>query len=372
MIVSVLAALALAAAPAAAKGPLDRKLDNALDRIVASNNGPPGLSVLMRTGHGREYLTRGTANVKTGRKPAVRDHYRIASIAKAYNGAVALALADRGLISLDDTVGEWLPGVLPFGNDVTIGQALHHTGGLPDYIRSEAFVDQFTADPTAYVSPMDLLGFVRDTPLDFPPGAKYHYSDTDNIVVGLIAERATGLSYEAALRRYVYRPLGLTETTLPRTVKMPKPFIHGYEIEPGKDPDDVSHLLNPAGAWASGGIVSTADEVGRFFRAYVGARLFSPLTRSLQRDFIAGSSSPPGPGTNDAGLAVFRYRTGCGSVFGHTGSFPGYRLFAASSSNGRRSVVFTVNAQIVPGDGSPQVSDLIRRAQRLAVCKILG
>jgi D-alanyl-D-alanine carboxypeptidase len=58
-------------------------------------------------------------------------------------------------------------------------------------------------------------------------------------------------------------------------------------------------------------------------------------------------------------------------VFGHTGSFPGYRLFAASSGDGRRSVVFTVNSQIVPGSGSPQVSDLIRRAQRLAVCKIL-
>jgi len=327
--------------------------------------------VLMRTRHGREFITRGTANTRTGRRPAIRDHYRIASMAKSFNGAVALALADRGLISLDDTVGEWLPGVLPYGSGVTIAEALHHTGGLPDYIRSPEFIDRFTADPRAYISPPELLAFVRNTPLDFPPGTKYHYSDTDNIVVGLIVERATGLSYEGALRRYVYRPLGLSETSLPRTVRMPKPYIHGYEVEHGKA-DDVTKLLNPAGAWASGGIVSTAAEVGRFFRAYVGARLFSRFTRSLQRDFLAGSSSPPGPGTNDAGLAVFRYRTKCGSVFGHTGSFPGYRLFAASSGNGKRSVVFTVNAQIVPGSGPPAVSDLIRRAQRLAVCKVLG
>ncbi len=360
-----------AAAPAAASS-IDRKLENALDRIVATPHGPPGLSVLMRTGHGREFITRGTANVKTGRRPTPRDHYRIASMAKAFNGAVALALVDGGVISLDDTVGEWLPGVLPNADAVTVGQALHHTGGLPDYIRSKAFIDRFQADPTAYFSPMDLVGFVRDDPLDFPPGSKYHYSDTDNVVVGLIAERATGRSYEALLRRYVYRPLGLEETSLPRNVKLPKPFMHGYDIDPPNDPDDISHLLNPSGAWASGGIVSTPPEVGRFFRAYVGARLFSPLTRSLQRTFVAGSSSPPGPGTNDAGLAVFRYRTSCGAVFGHTGSFPGYRVFAASNGNGRRSVVFTVNAQIVPGSGSPQVSDLIRRAQRLAVCKVLG
>jgi D-alanyl-D-alanine carboxypeptidase len=170
----------------------------------------------------------------------------------------------------------------------------------------------------------------------------------------------------------VYRPLGLEETSLPDTVRMPKPFLRGYEPIPGEEPEDVSTLINPAGAWASGGIVSTPNEVGRFFRAYASARLFSPGTRRLQRDFVRGESSPPGPGSNDAGLGIFRYRSDCGTVFGHTGSFPGYRMFAASNGNGRRSVVFGVNAQIVPGSGSQEVSDLIRRAQRLAVCKVLG
>ena len=369
---TVAAVAGAAASTAAAKAPIDRKLDRALDRIVASENGPPGLSVLLRTDQGREYITRGTANTKSGRRPAANDHYRIASMAKSFNGAIALALVQDGILSLDDTVGEWLPGALPYGAGVTIGQALQHTGGLPDYIRAKPFIDQFTADPAAYISPPELIEFVRDQPLDFIPGSKYHYSDTDNIVVGLIAERATGLSYDALLQRHVYGPLGLTRTTLPVTVDMPKPYMHGYEVEAGQAPEDVSELVNPAGAWASGGIVSTPTEVGRFFRAYVGARLFDPATRRLQRTFALGSSSPPGPGTNEHGLGLFRYRTGCGVVFGHTGSFPGYRLFAASNGNGRRSVVFSVNAQIVPGSGSPEVSDRIRRAQRLAVCKILG
>ena len=368
-----IAALALVAvfAPSASATPIDRRLANALDRIVQSEDGPPGLSVLLRTADGREFLARGTANVKTGRRPTARDHYRIASMAKAFNGAVALALVDDGVLSLDDTLGAWIADLLPNGAPVTIGQALQHTGGLADYIRTEAFLERFQADPAAYISPQELLAFVRDAPLGFPPGSEYHYSDTDNIAVGIIAERATGLSYDQALQRYVYGPLGLTETTLPTTVAMPKPYVHGYEIEPGQPPEDVSKLINPAGAWASGGIVSTPVEVGRFFRAYVGARLFSPATRRLQRTFVAGSSSPPGPGENESGAGLFRYSTGCGTVLGHTGSFPGYRLFAASSRNGRRSVVFTVNAQIVPGSGSQKVSDLIRRAQRLAVCKLL-
>ena len=370
----IVAAVAGAGAPyaAAAKAPIDRKLDKALDRIVESPAGPPGLSVLMRTGQGREYITRGIANTKTGRRPTANDHMRIASMAKSYNGAIALALVERGVLSLDDTVGEWLPGALPYAAGVTIEQALQHTGGLPDYIRNKEFLAHLQADPAAYISPPELIEFVRDEPLDFAPGSKYHYSDTDNIVVGLIAERATGLSYDALLKQLVYRPLGLTDTSLPRTVRMPKPYLHGYEVEAGQEPEDVSEVINPAGAWASGGIVSTPIEVGRFFRAYVGARLFDPATRALQRSFVSGSSSPPGPGTNEHGLGLFRYRTDCGTVFGHTGSFPGYRLFAASNGNGRRSVVFSVNTQIVPGSGSPKVSDLIRRAQRLAVCKILG
>jgi D-alanyl-D-alanine carboxypeptidase len=73
------------------------------------------------------------------------------------------------------------------------------------------------------------------------------------------------------------------------------------------------------------------------------------------------------PGDARAGAA----RRDCGTVSGHTGSFPGYRLFAAATANGKPSVVFSVNSQIVPGQGSQEVSDLIRHAQEDAVCHAL-
>jgi D-alanyl-D-alanine carboxypeptidase len=368
VLIAALTLVAVAAPASAGAAGIDRKLNNALDQIVASKDGPPGLSVLLRTGHGREFLTRGTANTKTGRKPNPNDHMRLASMAKAYNGAVTLALVEDGFLSLDDTVGEWIPDLLPNASAVTVGQMLQHVGGLPEYIETKAFGEFINHDPRAYLSPEEILGFVRDEQLDFPPGSKYHYSDSDNIAVGIIAERASGLSYDQLLQRYVYGPLGLDETTLPVTPAMPKPYLHGYTLEANKPPEDDSELLNPAGAWASGGIVSTPVEVARFFRGYVGAKLFSHATRRLGRTFVSGNSSPPGPGENDAGLGLFRYRTDCGVVFGHTGAFPGYRMFAASTGNGRKSVVFAVNSQLT----GPQVSDLIRRAQRLAVCKILG
>jgi D-alanyl-D-alanine carboxypeptidase len=359
------------AAAAAANGSGDGRLGRALDRIVAARGGPPGMSVLIQRGDRREFLARGFADLRTRRRPTAGDHMRIASVAKAYSGAVALALVADGRLGIGDTIGARLPGLLPRAEAATLGQALQHTAGLPDYIRAPAFIARFQRDPTAYISPRELIDFVRDEPLAFTPGSRYEYSDTDNVVVGLMAEAVTGRPYERLLAREIYRPLGLTETSLPRTVRMPRPYLHGYDVAPNQGAEDVSELINPAGAWASGGIVSTPLEVARFFRAYVAGRFFGATIRRQQLRFRPGNSSPPGPGRNASGLGLFRYRTRCGTVYGHTGSFPGYRLFAAATRNGRRSVVFSANAQIVPGQGPQRISNSIRRAQLLAVCRAL-
>jgi D-alanyl-D-alanine carboxypeptidase len=366
------AALALpASATAVAPADSGEVLDAMLDRLATTPEGPPGISVLIRRGDEVDYRSRGVADVRRETRPAVGQHVRIASMAKAFSGAVALRLVARGKLDLDDTIGERLPGLLPRAKRVTLRQALHHTGGLPDYIRDEKFIKRLQSNPTGYLTPRRMVRYVRDTPLRFRPGSRYEYSDTDNIVVGLMAEAATGQSYERLLRRLVYRPLGLRQTSLPRTTRMPAPFMRGYEVAPGLPAEDVSRVINPALAWASGGVVSTAPDVSGFFGAYVGGRLFGKAQRRAQWRFRPGASSPPGPGRNSAGLGLFRYRTSCGTVYGHTGSFPGYRLFAASDARGSRTVTFFVNAQIVPGMGSSEVSNQIRAAQHAAVCHAL-
>ena len=348
-----------------------KQLRAALDEVMRAPEAPPGISVLIQRRGKKQFLRRGVSNIATRARPWRGQHYRIASMAKAVNGAVALTLVSRGRLSLDDTIGERLPGVLPLAADVTLREALHHTASLPDYIHDPAFVAELQSDPTQYMTPLELLDFVAGTQPEFGPGKRYFYSDTDNVIVGLMAEAATGESYDELLERLVYSRAGLKNTSLPITVEMPTPYMHGYEVPVGTPPEDVSEFLNPALAWASGGIVSTPNDVNRFFRAYVGGKLFKKNTRRAQANFIIGSSSPPGPGRNRAGLGLFRYKTHCGTMFGHTGSFPGYRLFAAATRNGRRSVVFTVNAQIVPGSGSQETSDLIRHAQVDAVCRAL-
>ena len=366
--------------PQPANASTNSNLNRALDRIMDVPNGPPGISMQIVKNGKSQYYRRGVGNVRTGQKPRLRERFRIASVAKAFSGAVALNLVAQGRLSLDSTIGEILPGKLPKARNVTLGEVLQHRGGLPEYIKSKGFINEVGSRPGAFVSPNHILSWVRNAKLTHRPGTRYEYSDTDNIVVGLMAQRVTGVRYIWQIRALGRKIGGLPATFLPRTVTMPGPYLRGYDITPGKRPENVSELINPSGAWASGGIVSTLPNLSRFFRAYVSGRFFGrggtrARITEAQRQWVRGESQPAGPGTNWAGMGLFRYVTKCGTVFGHTGSFPGYRVFAASSANGKRSVAFVANAQILKTTkGNPnarQVSTRIRKAQVAAVCHAL-
>jgi D-alanyl-D-alanine carboxypeptidase len=343
------------------------KLQAALDKLVEDREGPPGIAVVLTHGKQQTFLAAGVADTKSKAPPKIGDHIRIASVAKAFSSYLAVKIAERGKgFSLGETLGESIPGTLPLAEDVTVAELLQHTSGLPEYIQSKAFVAAIEKDPTAYLAPAQLTGFVKNDPLEFRPGSKYHYSDTDNIAVGLMEEAETGQSYSQLLKGIAFGPLGMKSSSLPKTVRMPAPYMHGYDVAGGKAPEDDSEVINPAGAWASGGIVSSPGDLARFLPAYVPTVLGAD--RKLPRPFRPGSSSPPGPGTNSAGIGIFRYQTKCGTVYGHTGSFPGYRLFVAANAAGTRGVVFVVNSQIVPGRGSKSVLAAIRGAQSQAIC----
>ena len=276
----------------------------------------------------------------------------------------------QACLGLDDTIGQRLPGMMPAAwSAVTLREMLNHTSGLPDYTHSDGFRRQANKDPHGYVSPTKIIDWVRKDRLEFTPGSRYEYSNTDNIVVGLIAQHVTRTSYGQLLSRLVFRPAGLTQTTFPtRTISLPAPFIHGYDLEPGKPPQDVTTLLSPSGAWASGAIVSTPADLGAFMRADLGGQFFGEAQRNQQLQFVRGSSSPPGPGINSAGLAIFRYKTRCGTVYGHTGNFPGYVQWAAATADGRRSATTSLNIAAPTGALLHQ----LRSVQASAVCALLG
>jgi D-alanyl-D-alanine carboxypeptidase len=362
-------ALPLLAPAAGQAATSDAAVRRGLRQLVAAKGGPPGaIATLYRDGR-LTVLRAGRSDVRRRAAPTANQHMRIASIAKAFNGAVALHLVQEGRLGLDDTIGQRLPTLPAAWASVTIRQMLNHTSGLPDYTRSDAFAKQARTDPRGYVAPTEIVGWVRNEPLEFAPGSKYEYSNTDNIVVGLVAEAITGSPYGTLLQDIVFGPAGLTQTTFPtRRLSLPAPFIHGYVVSPGEKPQDVTTYLSPSGAWASGAIVSTPSDLSAFIRADLGQRFFGAAEQEQQMRFVPGSSSPPGPGANAAGLALFRYTTPCGVVYGHTGSFPGYAQWAAATADGTRSVTTTLN--IPPPTGG--LLTRLRAVQAKAVCALLG
>jgi D-alanyl-D-alanine carboxypeptidase len=358
-----------------AAGPAGAALDDALDRLVALPGGPPGVIAVVQRGSQAQVHSAGVAGRDATRPPAATDHMHIASVAKAFSGAVALGLVDTGVLGLDDTVGRWRPELPAAWHGVTLRQLLGHTSGVPDFVTSPAAQEAIAASPGLAPPPERLLDLVADERLAFPPGTRYAYSNSDNIIVGLVVEAATGRPYEESLHERVVEPLGLGSTSLPRGPELPEPSLRGYALDPDTGAeDDVSEVLAGGWAWAAGGIVATPADLNRFVRGYVGATLFGAAVQDEQFEFTEGGSEPTGPGTNAAGLALFRYRTGCGTVYGHTGNTLGYTQFAAASRDGDRSVTMSMTLQRTQADTGPagEVFRALREAQELAVCAALA
>ncbi|MFE0774390.1 serine hydrolase domain-containing protein [Streptomyces sp. NPDC058861] len=350
----------------------DKALQRQLDDLVRTAGGPPGVIALMQTGDRTTVHRAGVADTRTGRPPRADEYTRLASVSKAYSGAVALRLVDRHRLGLDDTIGRRLPALPKAWHEVTLRQLLGHTSGLPDFSTAPAFLEILTADPRHHFDSRRLLDFVADRSLLFPPGSRYAYSNSDNIAVALMAEAVTGRPYEQLLEQLVYRPLDLRRTVLPQGYRMPRPYLHGYDVTPPAPPEDISEALGASGVWASGGIVATPEDLNAFVRAWAGGRGYlSEEVRNQQRRFLPGAASEPaGPGTNAGGLAIFRYETRCGTVYGHTGNFPGYTQFAAATADGRRSLTFSINTQ-TSKSLKPELLAKVRTVQENFVCALL-
>jgi D-alanyl-D-alanine carboxypeptidase len=351
----------------------DRSLDRELRALVTMPSGPPGAVAMIQRGRSIVRHRAGVGDLRTGRPIGAFDQMRVASASKAFTGAVALALVARGRLSLGDTIGRLLPWLPRAWWPVTLRQALDHTSGLPDYTANRAWQHAFSIAPHATPPPAWLLAYSQGERLVFTPGSRFAYSNSDNIVVGLMIQAATGRSFEHELDALVLRPLGLAQTSLPTGFRMPRPYVHGYSLpSPGRE--DLSEVVSGAWLQASGGVVSTPFELNRFIRAYVGRKLFGRAVQAQQLRFVTGHSEPIGPGQNNAGLGIFRYRTRCGTVYGHTGNIYGYTQFAAATLDGRRSVTVSVNEQLtqdLAGHGLA-VFKRLRAAEETAVCAALA
>ena len=130
--------------------------------------------------------------------------YSIGSISKQFTAAAILLLQEQGKLSLDDTVGKYVPG-LTRGDEVTIRQILSHTSGYQDYWPEDYLMTPMMKPATA----QQIIDTWAKKPLDFEPGTQWQYSNTNFVIAGAIVEKVSGEKLMDFLGEHIFHPLGM-------------------------------------------------------------------------------------------------------------------------------------------------------------------
>jgi D-alanyl-D-alanine carboxypeptidase len=338
----VVVAAGLTASVAPARDPAGGApaLQRALDELVAA--GAPGVIALVRDGDRTFRLSSGYGNLATKAPFRSSDRVRIASLTKSFVATVVLQLVGEGTLSLDDTVERWLPGLIPNGDAITVRELLNHTSGIYDSQTDPKVLAPYLNGNFTHVTALHtLIQIAAAHRLLFAPGSKWSYSNTNYYLLGMIVKAATGDSIGSELRRRIFEPLRLRHTTFPTSPRIAGPHAHGYFLLNKPPLVDVT-IFSPSLFSAAGAIVSTADDVARFYRALLSGRLLKPgLLKSMEtidRVTIDASGSGYGLGLSREGHLP------CGDAWGHDGDVPGYLTIAFNSKDGSRQIVVVINS----------------------------
>lgn len=200
----VLSSVAAAQTPSGATWSADsaKQIDELVPKIL-QNTGVPSASIAVVVDNKVVYQhAYGEANLEKHTPASPEMRYSIGSISKQFCATAVLMLAEQGKLSLDDKVGKWLPD-LTRANEVTIREILSHTSGYQDYWPQDYVMPEMLKPTTA----QQILKQWAKIPLDFDPGTKWQYSNTNFVIAGLIVEKASGMKFLDFLSKNIFTPL---------------------------------------------------------------------------------------------------------------------------------------------------------------------
>ncbi|MEE4118698.1 MAG: serine hydrolase domain-containing protein [Paracoccaceae bacterium] len=310
----------------------------------------------------------GLADVETRREMTPQTRMLAASIGKTFVAATVLALESEGALSRTDRLADHLGdrpwfGELPNGGQITLGQLLRHTSGLPDHPHLPAFQQAAAAriaTGAPAFTPEEVVGFVLAAEPLFAPGEGWAYSDTGYILLGLVIEEVTGRTYYAVLRDRFLAPLNLDDTLPSHGPDIPGLAV-GYTVPgnpfglPERTTDAEGRLVwDPAVEWTGGGLASTSADLARWGQAlFTGRAMAAPyLDRLLDGVQVADETPQVRYG---AGVAIYA-DTPRGAVWGHGGWIPAYVSSLRHYADHGVTVAFQINTDAGVVDDS---SDLV-------------
>jgi D-aminopeptidase len=338
-----------------------RALRQRIDRLfeAATPGGGPGCVVGVQRGD--ELLFRGAyglASLELAVPLTPRSRFRIASVSKQFTVAAVLMLAAQGRLHLDDEVHVHVPELAPLQQPVTLDHLMRNTSGLPDFLEMlrlggvglEARIDRATM----------LRCIARNRHLNFAPGSRFLYCNSNFLLLGLVVERAAGCSLGAFLQQQVFGPLGLHDTVLDLAGDTPLPRLA------------TPYLPDGAGGWrramhgfehgGEGGLVSSVDDLLAWTLALTRPRPDRLPPGLLQRlasptRLTCGQASPYACGLEHSQVE------GHGAI-GHGGLWPGFRTELLHVPDRELSVV------VISNNGASNPYRLAREVVRAVLASV--
>ena len=268
----------------------------------------------------------GVGNLETGEAPPLDGEVRIGSNTKTFVAVVTMQLVQEGKITLDEPIETYLPGLLKGegidATKITVRQLLQHTSGLPEYtdtVPGETDIFQIRDN---YYSTRDLLDVALSKPAAFEPGSQFRYTNTNYIVLSLLAEKVTHRPLAEQITQRIIEPLGLTHTYYPgpgeEDIRGTHP--HGYHRNSSAEEWKDITRMDPSWAGGAGAMISTPSELGTFIQAtFNGTLLTQDSITEMKKTVDTGQPN------HGYGLGIFSMPLSCGGeAWGHSGGLPGY------------------------------------------------
>jgi len=305
--------------------------------------------------------------------------FQMGSTSKSYAAAVILKLEATGKLSLEDTVGRWLPEY-PAWKEVSIQRLLNMSSGIPTYSETEAMSRTWAEQPDRTLSAQDLVKLAYPSATNkLPSTTGYHYSNTNYILAGMIAAKAAGKPYRDLVHELLIKPLGLNSTFYedgPYPAEVIARLAHGYFENPActdYQPKDCKvswnqpilgrDMRSASTTWAqaAGGAISNARDVNRWMRAVFAGRVVPPKQQAEWLSLVSLKTGAPiralsaaDPGGFSLGLARAIHGP-AGPLWFYEGVTLGYRTLYVWYSEENLMITLQTNSQ--PPEGEDKIGE---------------
>jgi D-alanyl-D-alanine carboxypeptidase len=335
--------------------PVDSALANALQNKIQNyitQHSIPGISVTIFLPGDRVWSGAAGLSHIYNMTPMDTSHlFEMASITKMYTAAMIFQLKEQGLLSLDDTVGQYLPPMNYIPSGTTIRNMLKHRSGLYNYTNNSSIGNEWFNNPDSIWPHLQMINTFVNSPPIFSQGSSYAYSNTNFFLLGMIIEAITGNTYVNELKTRILIPHGLSEIYFPPDDSIPATKTPGWTsfTTPGVYDTDAAPILNDCStsmAYAAGAIVAKPADACKFTKLLWTGNIISDSSLNIMKQCtnLTLSSS----NVNGYGYGAMRYWFNGKTYYGHNGDITGFTEMTFYGTTDSIGLIISINRNSAP------------------------